>query len=88
MKAIETYNQQIYEQQTIGKNLHNHKQPLKKEITPLPIWRQVAGARVPNGAQGGEAPRGSGGGKPHAWERPRRGGDRWGRSVQPPLGAY
>ena len=53
-----------------------------------PFWFQVGGSRVPNGAQGGEAPRGSGGCKPHAWERHRRGGDRWGCRVQPPLGAY
>ena len=52
------------------------------------FWFQVGGSRAPKGAQGGEAPRGSGGCKPHAWERPRRGGDRWGCRVQPPLGAY
>ena len=33
----------------------------------------AGGARAPKGAQGGGSPRGSGGGTPHAEERPRRG---------------
>ena len=60
--------------------------PSERKLAPLP-WFQVGGSRAPKGAQGGEAHRGSGGCRPHAWERPRRGGDRLGGFVRPPLGA-
>lgn len=58
----------------------------ERKLAPLP-WFQVGGSRAPKGAQGGEAHRGSGGCRPHAWERLRRGGDRFGDFVRPPLGA-
>ena len=43
--------------------------PSERKLAPLP-WFQVGGSRAPKGAQGGEAHRGSGGCRPHAWERP------------------
>ena len=52
--------------------LHNQLQ-YRRGTAALPTGRQVAGARVPNGAQGAQ-PRGAGGRHtPHAGERPRRG---------------
>ena len=54
---------------------------------PLPAGRQAAGARGRE-ATGGAAQGGRGGAAPHAWERPRRGGDRLGASIRPPLGGY
>ena len=52
---------------------------------PLPFGRPTAGARALKGAQGAQ-PRGSGGGTPHAEERPRRGPEAGGLSLFGPLG--
>ena len=61
------------------------KGPSERKLAPLP-WFQVGGSRAPKGAQGGEAHRGSGGCRPHAWERLRRGGDRLGGFCSAPSG--
>ena len=60
---------------------------LRAALAP-PYWSAGSRGPVRVSAPGGAAQGGRGGAAPHAWERPRRGGDRLGASIRPPLGGY